>query len=153
MKKLFFFIYFVLAVSVSAVAQQGIDQAVLKSTMKRVADWQIANPEKIKKHGELNWTNATLYVGMLDWAELAEKEDNDGSYYKWLTRIGDRNGWQMGKRMYHADDIAVGQCFADLYGKYQKEKDDNPFVGTHGMGGESSIKWFVPVGLWRWFYT
>ena len=58
---------------------------------------------------------------MVDWAELAEKEDNDDTYYKWLTRIGRRNCWQPDKRFYHADDIAVSQSFLDLYRKYKDE--------------------------------
>ena len=53
--------------------------------------------------------------------ELAEKEDNDDTYYKWLTRIGQRNCWQPDKRFYHADDIAVSQSFLDLYRKYKDE--------------------------------
>lgn len=50
-------------------------KAEIKETMKKVADWQIANPNKGAEHGDLSWTNAVLYVGMLDWAELAERED------------------------------------------------------------------------------
>ena len=89
-------------------------KAEIKETMKKVADWQIANPNKGAEHGDLSWTNAVLYVGMLDWAELAEREDGNKDYFKWLTRIGSRNGWQPDKRMYHADDIAVSQLFIDL---------------------------------------
>lgn len=63
------------------------------------------------EHDDLNWPQGALYVGMVDWAELAEKEDNDDTYYKWLTRIGRRNCWQPDKRFYHADDIAVSQSF------------------------------------------
>lgn len=48
-------------------------KAEIKETMKKVADWQIAHPNKGAEHGDLNWTNAVLYVGMLDWAELAER--------------------------------------------------------------------------------
>lgn len=42
-------------------------KAEIKETMKKVADWQIANPNKGAEHGDLSWTNAVLYVGMLDW--------------------------------------------------------------------------------------
>ena len=71
-------------------------KAEIKETMKKVADWQIANPNKGAEHGDLSWTNAVLYVGMLDWAELAEREDGNKDYFKWLTRIGSRNGWTSG---------------------------------------------------------
>ena len=96
-------------------------KAEIKSIMRKVADWQIANPHPAPEHDDLNWPQGALYVGMVDWAELAEKEGNDDTYYKWLTRIGRRNCWQPDKRFYHADDIAVSQSFLDLYRKYKDE--------------------------------
>ena len=41
--------------------------------MRKVADWQIANPHPAPEHDDLNWPQGALYVGMVDWAELAEK--------------------------------------------------------------------------------
>ena len=105
-----------------SIAQPCFDKATIKSIMKRVADWQIANPNKGAEHDDLDWTHAALYMGMLDWAELTEKEDSDDSYYQWLLRIGQRNHFQVGKWMYHADFIAVGQPFIDLYIKYGNKK-------------------------------
>ena len=99
-------------------AQQKWDKADIKAIMKRVADWQIANPQKGAEHDDLDWTHAVLYMGMVDWAELTELTDGDSSYYKWLMKIGWRNHFQVGKWMYHADFIAVGQTFIDLYKKY-----------------------------------
>lgn len=104
------------------VAQPKFDKAEVKSWMKRVADWQIANPNKEAEHDDLDWTHAALYMGMIDWAELTEKEDADSSYYQWLLRIGRKNHFQVGKWMYHADFIAVGQSFIDLYRKYGEIK-------------------------------
>ena len=73
------------AVSIQA-QDMPFRKAEIKETMKKVADWQIAHPNKGAEHGDLSWTNAVLYVGMLDWAELAEREDGDKEYFKWLTR-------------------------------------------------------------------
>lgn len=123
MKKFFLFIFFFLSSVMQTVdAQQNFDKATIKSIMKQVADWQIANPNKGAEHDDLDWTHAALYMGMLDWAELTEKEDGDDSYYQWLLRIGRRNHFQVGKWMYHADFIAVGQPFIDLYNKYGNKK-------------------------------
>ena len=122
MKRLSLFIYFFLITVLQATAQQSFDKTAVKSVMKRVADWQIANPNKGAEHDDLDWTHAALYMGMLDWAELTEKEDSDDSYYQWLLRIGQRNQFQIGKWMYHADFIAVGQPFIDLYLKYGNKK-------------------------------
>lgn len=87
--------------------------------MKQVADWQIGHFEEVK-HRRTDWTNAALYLGMFQWASLAE-EKGDTTYFKWLRKIGNRNYWQPGGRMYHADDIAVSQLYLDMYKKYGKE--------------------------------
>ena len=90
--------------------------------MRLVADWQIAHPNSGAVNDDLDWTHAVLYMGMVDWAEVAEKEYGDLTYYKWLLKIGKRNHFQVGKWMYHADFIAVGQSFIDMYKKYGDEK-------------------------------
>ena len=111
-------IYSILSIAaIYAYGQSNFSKTDIKSIMKRVADWQIANPAKGHEHDDLNWTHAALYMGMIDWAELTEKEDGDSSYYEWLMKIGRRNAWQVGKYMYHADHIAVGQVFLDMYQK------------------------------------
>ena len=122
MKKICLYAMLWLAATLQMVAQPKFDKAEVKAWMKRVADWQIANPNKEAEHDDLDWTHAALYMGMVDWAELTENEDGDSSYYKWLLRIGRRNHFQMGKWMYHADFIAVGQPFIDLYRKYGEIK-------------------------------
>lgn len=112
----------------SVSAQVPYAKADIKNIMKQVGDWQIANPNKGHEHGDLSWTNAALYMGMIDWAEMAEKQDNNSAYYNWLTQMGRRNGWQTEKRMYHADDIAVSQVFIDLYRKYKDPYMLNPTI-------------------------
>lgn len=121
MKKFFLFILLLYSVGVT-IAQTNFNKAEIKNIMQRVANWQIANPNKGAEHSDLDWTHAVLYVGILDLAELMEQEDKDSSYYKWLLRIGQRNHYQIGKWMYHADFIAVGQAFIDLYLKYGNKK-------------------------------
>jgi len=112
--------FFLICINVTS--QVLFSKAEVKTKMKQVADWQIANPSFSNEHNDLDWTNGALYIGMVDWAELSEKEDNDCSYYQWLYEIGARNGWQPYKRMYHADDIVVSQSFIDLYRKYKIEE-------------------------------
>jgi len=70
----------------------------------------------------VNWVNATFYLGLSKWASVAEQENQDDFYFKWLRRLGARNYWQVDKRMYHADDICVAQTYLDLYRKYGKEE-------------------------------
>lgn len=99
----------------------------VKQVMKNVADWQIAH-QKAVKHHPLDWTNATLYIGMAKWAELADRVDKDETYYKWLVDIGNRYSWKANKRMYHADDLAVCQMFIDVYNKYKDKSMLKPTV-------------------------
>ena len=121
-------IVFCLLSSLCLYAQIPYSKDEIRREMKKVADWQIANPNKGSEHDDVDWTNAALYLGMYDWAQLAEQEDGDDSYFKWLNRIGNRNYWQVGKRMYHADDIAVGQVYIDLYNKYKKKAMLTPVI-------------------------
>ena len=75
-------IYFILSiVAIYSYGQNSFNKTDIKSIMKSVADWQIANPAKGNEHDDLNWTYAALYMGMIDWAELTEKEDKDSSYF------------------------------------------------------------------------
>lgn len=108
--------------SVSVFARIPFTKVETKNMMRKVADWQIAHPNTGHEHDDVSWTHAVLYAGMVDWAELSEKEDNYDFYYQWLLRIGNRNHYQLGQWMYHADFIAVAQVYIDLYKKYGKER-------------------------------
>ena len=61
-----------------------------------------------------------MYMGMMDWAEMAEQLYQDKKYSQFLYTIGRRNGWQPGMRMYHADDICMSQIYVDMYRKYKQ---------------------------------
>lgn len=137
-------------------AQSSFKKSEVKEIMKRVADWQIANPPTGNEHDDLSWTNAALYMGMIDWAELRESEDNDSYYYDWLKKIGRRNHWQMGKYMYHADFIAVGQVFIDMYKKYGERNMILPvlarteFVINHPSDSNLELDYRNMATLDRW---
>ena len=60
MKKLFLFLSFFLITVTQVAAQQSFDKPAIKSIMKRVADWQIANPNQGAEHDDLDWTHAAL---------------------------------------------------------------------------------------------
>lgn len=92
------------------------------SIMKKVADWQT---EEILsngfKHSERDWTNATLYTGLLKFAELS----NDGKYYQFMKeKVGDKFKWNLYKDRvrYHADYYAVGQTYSRFYELYKDPK-------------------------------
>lgn len=134
MKKIFILLF----VSVSAVlsAQGHFSGKVQKSDIKEVCDavtsWQIENFGDVR-HGNLNWTNGPLYIGMFEWAGLTEDE----GVFSFLRDIGKKNGWRMPSRVYHADDICVGQAFIKMYLKYGDPKMLQPtlerafYVASH----------------------
>lgn len=134
---------------------QSIQPEKVKKVMKMVADWQIEHfyecySGRKKPHHELFWANAALYVGMLEWAAMA----NDDSYYHWLKKIGNNNNWQLHERRYHADDHAVGQMYVGLYRKYGNEKMIEPtkehfeYIMYHPS--QSVLNWKTPYHQDRW---
>ena len=119
MKKLLLALVLCTGYLCTTVAQTFIKTEV-KHSMRRVADWQIAHYNKAI-YGDLNWVNATFYLGLAHWAAIAEQTDKDDSYYRWLLRLGNRNYWQVDQRMYHADDICISQMYLYMYDKYKKK--------------------------------
>lgn len=103
----------------------GFRKDEVKDVMRGVADWQLKHQAEVK-HGAADWTNAALYLGVLDWAELAWQTEKDNRYYEFLTRIGNNNGWQPAKSMYHADDICVSQMYIEMYKKSGNRNRLNP---------------------------
>jgi unsaturated rhamnogalacturonyl hydrolase len=122
------FLVLVLFFSLNIAANKRLNSHILKEkrelilkTMKLVADWQIANfkPGVGHDRGLEAWTNATLYLGMYDWASIA----NDNNYFEWLYQCGEQSQWQVATQyMYHADAICVGQFYLKMYEKYHEEK-------------------------------
>ena len=145
-----------LFISMAIMAQVPFSKKEVKEKMKQVADWQISNPNTAHEHHDLDWTNGALYVGMVDWAKLAEEEYNDRTYYQWLYKIGRRNCWQPHQRLYHADDITVSQSFIDLYRKYKKEEILAPtlarteWIVNHPSNGTFKLEYGDNKTLERW---
>lgn len=89
--------------------------AAIKTVMAKVADWQLANPSR---HPLWDWTHGALFAGMAKWAQMADDE----TYYKALKAYGEKTNWQLGPKLYHADDHAVGQMYIELYKHYKDPK-------------------------------
>lgn len=110
----------------------------VKALTKKVADWQIATFEQEGKYRalptippdwanreqyhDLEWQHAALYAGMNQWRKVAD----DPKYTEWLMHIGERNGWRLHRRPYHADDHAVGHFYLSLYEDFQQPEMLNP---------------------------
>jgi unsaturated rhamnogalacturonyl hydrolase len=92
-----------------------ITPADVLSIMERVADWQLAHPSA---HRTTDWTQAAGDAGMMALAGIA----SDPKYRDALLAMGEANGWKPGPRLYHADDLAIGQTYAGLYFLYRDPK-------------------------------
>lgn len=77
-----------------------------------MANWQIANQDKVKHH-PLDWTNGALYRGMIEWGNTS----NNDKYIDFVSSIGEKHRWNVGHNVYHADHICVGQSYIELYRK------------------------------------
>ena len=86
----------------------AFETAKISTTLKRVADWQLANPN----HTEIrNWVIAPLYDGLIDVSQVT----GDPKYLAAVVRMGTQSGWEPGNLKYFADDHAVGHAWLDIY--------------------------------------
>jgi len=134
---------------------QDIKPSEVKKTMKKVADWQMEHFRDLysgykEPHHPLDWTNAALYAGMVKWAAMSDDE----KYYDWLKKIGEQYDWKLGKRIYHADDHAVGQLYAELYRKYKDKHMIEPTIEQFNYimlhPAQTSLHWNAPYSQDRW---
>src|SRR5690242_6506026 len=90
------------------------DQIAAK--MKLVANWQLVHMSEIaaNESAETGWVQASFYIGLARWAA----QSKDRRYFAAIRALGDRNGWHLGRRLYHADDQAIGQAYATAFGHY-----------------------------------
>ena len=115
-----------LAAALLAVSPLCAGKNDVKEIADRVADWQIANFKNVtytgKKRAVLDWANGALFRGMVEWAQKTGYQPAED----FVMDIGKANNWQMARRLYHADDICVGQSFLLLY-----ETHKNPAMLAH----------------------
>jgi unsaturated rhamnogalacturonyl hydrolase len=88
-----------------------------------VADWQLAQfdirSNQMRTEDRASglpegWIYATWHIGLLRWGETTK----DQSYIQAVRNMSAIMGWQLGPRLYHADDHAIGQVYLDLYQRY-----------------------------------
>jgi len=88
------------------------DPAEIRAVMKRVADWQLANPSaSSNRYTEDAWTWGAFYTGLMAWSKIA----GEPKYHEALMAMGKRFAWKPAKRPYHADDHCVSQTYLELY--------------------------------------
>lgn len=86
-----------------------LTHAAVRKAAKKVADWQLAHAEASFNQ---QWTFAALYDGLL----AASKTTRDPRYHDAVVAMANHFQWKLlDDRFPHADDMALGQAYLDLY--------------------------------------
>ena len=86
-----------------------INQKTVLATMKRVADWQLANPSA---HPATDWTQGAYYAGMMALASISDHP----KYHDAMMAMAEQNHWKPSTNLvYHADNYCVLQTYLELY--------------------------------------
>jgi unsaturated rhamnogalacturonyl hydrolase len=87
----------------------SLTHAAIGKTARKVADWQLARAQPIFNQ---QWTYAALYDGLL----AVSKTTGDPRYHDAVLKMAARFDWKLiDARFPHADDMALGQSYMDLY--------------------------------------
>jgi rhamnogalacturonyl hydrolase YesR len=79
--------------------------------IQKVADWQLSRAEPGFNR---DWTFAALYTGF-----MAVPKAADGKKYQdAMLQMAKKFNWQLGPRLAHADDQAIGATYLGLYFRY-----------------------------------
>jgi unsaturated rhamnogalacturonyl hydrolase len=94
------------------------------AVMQRVADWQLAHPTIASNRPPTGWVQATGEAGLMALAGIS----GDPKYRASVLALGVTNRWQLGKKLYDADDHAIGQAWAEIYLLYRDPKMIAPML-------------------------
>ncbi|MBL7760191.1 MAG: glycoside hydrolase family 88 protein [Sediminibacterium sp.] len=89
-------------------ASSGVRKEEILPLIKKVADWQLANPTG----KELNsWEYGPFYIGLMSvYQTFAEKK-----YLQAVEKMGNQVNWEPIARPYDANVLAISQAFLELY--------------------------------------
>jgi rhamnogalacturonyl hydrolase YesR len=93
---------------VNAAIDSANDPRAILATMKKVADWHLAQPSK---RAVDDWTYGAFYAGVSALSQISD----DSKHHDALVAMGRKQEWKPGKRVYDADDHCVTQTYLDLY--------------------------------------
>jgi unsaturated rhamnogalacturonyl hydrolase len=89
----------------------AITRQSVRSAMKRVFEWQAANPVGINQENNNLWARAAFYAGVM----AAYRSTGEREYLEQAMRWAEGRKWKLGERPRHADDHAPGQTYLELY--------------------------------------
>tara|TARA_A100001015_G_scaffold173649_1_gene193002 strand:+ start:2286 stop:2663 length:378 start_codon:yes stop_codon:yes gene_type:complete len=86
-----------------------IDEVI--GLIDNVINWQNQQTDHIEKYTLTNWQFSSYYIGVMK----AFKTIGNKNYQDFLCKVGENHKWETLPDMYHADKIAIGQIYIDLY--------------------------------------
>lgn len=101
----------------------SIDHAAIEKVAEAVANWQLAQfdirSNKMRPEGRPSgtphgWMYATLHIGLWHWAQAIDSD----LYRQTVMNLSQLNDYQLGPRIYHADDHAVGDVYLSIYNSF-----------------------------------
>ncbi len=108
-----------------------IDEVI--GLIDNVINWQNQQTDHIEKYTLTNWQFSSYYIGVMK----AFKTIGNKNYQDFLCKVGENHKWETLPDMYHADKIAIGQIYIDLY----KQKGGEELI--------KNIKWVLDANLLR----
>jgi rhamnogalacturonyl hydrolase YesR len=136
----------------------------LVELMKRAMDFQVKDYGPTPNARWINWQAAPFWSGVM----ACYKATGDEAFYQAAKRAGEGSNWKVERRTFHADDVAVGQAYLDLYLKdkdpkmiedvkaridqyFDKKTVTRSEVGRAGGSGGTAGSWdFSGRTVWWW---
>lgn len=103
----------------SPVVDDALTKEGIEKLMRRTADWQLANPVKKDKWGDihlLDWHYAAFFTGLMDLYE----QTGDDRYRSEMYNIGQHYDWKTLNDVLHADRVAIIDMYMRLYEKHKE---------------------------------
>ncbi|HUB78128.1 MAG TPA: glycoside hydrolase family 88 protein [Bryobacteraceae bacterium] len=119
----------------------GLRHDAVRAAMREVADWQL---ERARPYFSTDWTFAALYDGFM----AASATLGDPKYEQAMREMGEKLQWQPGPRPEHADDVAVGQAYLELYLRNPDPRILPPLVDRFSY--QMGLKDDPAKPLWWW---
>jgi len=91
--------------------KEPYSRAFISTTMKKVCDWQLANPVSFNAKNENDWARAAFYTGVM----ATYRTTRDQTYLDAAIAWSESFDWKLAKRFRHADDHAKGQTYLEIY--------------------------------------
>ena len=116
----------ILLATVSPLLAADPTPVAILTDMKRVADWQIANPSE---HKIYDWTQAPFFLGLTNLYQVS----GDARYLEVADSFGKQLVYGPGPRVTHADDHAVLQAWLEMYRLDKDPAKLNPSIAHFAM--------------------